>query len=447
MTHLSIPWLELAVFLPLLGAVVVGLMRDPARAAAWCLGFTGASLACSVAAGLGYGAAPMEGRFLRLDSLSAPLVPLVALIHFLTALATARTKMTRFSFAWLLAGESLRLAQFACLDPWGLGILLAVGTLPPYFELIRRGRPTRTYGLHMGLFVVFLFAGLAAPEGGWAASLLLVAVLLRSGTFPAHVWVVDLFENCSFGTALLYVTPVAGMYAAVRLVLPTAPDWVLGGIGAASLLTAVYSAGMAVVQQDGRRFFAHLFLSFTSLVLVGLELHTVVSLTGSLALWGSVAVSAAGLGLTVRALEARYGRLSLTDFRGLYAQSPSLAGCFLITGLACVGFPGTAGFLAAELLVDGAVGVNSLVGVAVLAATALNGVAILRAYLILFAGGHHTSGVSLGITPRERTAVLVLTGLILGGGLVPQPFIDSRYRAAEALLQSRAAPSPPGAAG
>ena len=49
------------------------------------------------------------------------------------------------------------------------------------------------------------------------------------------------------------------------------------------------------------------------------------------------------------------GRLSLADFHGLYDHSPALAVCFLVTGLASVGFPGTLGFVATELLVDGAV--------------------------------------------------------------------------------------------
>jgi NADH-quinone oxidoreductase subunit M len=70
---------------------------------------------------------------------------------------------------------------------------------------------------------------------------------------------------------------LSGVYAAIRLVLPIAPDWVLRSIGVVSLFTAVYASGMAVIQRDERRFFAHLFLSYASLVLVGLELHTELS--------------------------------------------------------------------------------------------------------------------------------------------------------------------------
>jgi NADH-quinone oxidoreductase subunit M len=294
--------------------------------------------------------------------------------------------------------------------------------------------------------VVVLFAvGWALVEGdraaGRSSSLacvpLLLAVLIRSGTVPAHLWVADLFEKALFSTAVLYVTPIVGMYAAVRLVLPVCPDWVLHGIGFFSLLTAAYAAGMSLVQREPRRFFAYLFLSHASIILVGLELHTAKSLTGALALWYSVALSLAGLGLTLRSMEARWGRLKLTRFHGLYEQSPALAVCFLITGLASVGFPGTMGYVATEMLVDGAVGVNLGVGLVVVTATALNGIAVLRVYFLIFTGTRHASGVSLGITARERYAVLTLAALLLGGGLVPQSWLASRHRAAEVLLELR----------
>ena len=178
---------------------------------------------------------------------------------------------------------------------------------------------------------------------------------------------------------------------------------------------------MATIQRETRRFFAHLFLSHASLVLVGLELHTELSLTGSLCLWFSVILSLGGFGLTLRALEARFGRLSLTDYHGLYEHSPALAVCFLLTGLASVGFPGTLGFISTELLVDSAVEVNPYVGIVVVAAAALNGIAVVRAYFLLFTGARHVSTVSLGIGLRERIAVLTLSALILGGGLFPQP--------------------------
>jgi NADH-quinone oxidoreductase subunit M len=95
-----------------------------------------------------------------------------------------------------------------------------------------------------------------------------------------------------------------------------------------------------------------------------------------------------------------------------------------------VGFPGTLGFVGTELLVDGAIGANSAIGVTMVIVAAVNGIAVVRAYFLLFAGNRHVSSVSLAITLRERVAVLTLAALILGGGLMPQPGVESRFEAA-----------------
>ena len=436
MNLLSLPWAEICVALPLLGAVVVGLLRDPRAAGRWTLGTSLLVFVCSFLPWIAWQSGEPGGSLFAVDALSAPLLPLVALLHLLTILATARVKLNRMSLGGHLGGEAVRLGLLAVAPsaPWLVVVFLALGIVPPWLELRQREKPTRVYLLHMGLFVVLLGAGWGAIELGATVPgsiLLLFAVLVRSGTVPGHLWVADLFENATFGTALLFVAPLPGVYAALRLVLPVAPDWVLQWIGVVSLVTAVYAAGLAAVQTDARRFFAYLFLSHASFVLVGLELHTSVSLTGALGLWVSVVLSLGGLGLTVRAVEARFGRLSLAGYRGLYEQSPALAVCFLLTGLGSVGFPGTLGFVAAEVLIDGAIVASPLIGVGLAAAAALNGVAVVRAYLLIFTGARHTSPLPLGITVRERVAVLTLAALIVGGGLIPQPGLAVCQRAAE----------------
>ncbi|HEY2252895.1 MAG TPA: proton-conducting transporter membrane subunit [Planctomycetaceae bacterium] len=462
MNILQFPWLEWAIGVAVVGSAAVAQIREPNRAYRWGLAFTGVSLACALLACLAfYLGTPTEAialyslqprlfgrQIFQLDELSAPLVPAVTLLHFLMALATARTHMRRFSFSWSLAASAIRLATFSCDTPWVLIGLLAIATVPPYVELVNRRRPTGVYVLHMILFVALLILGWAAVDTAWSMTsgraqvgtiLLMAAILVRCGTVPVHCWVTDWFEHASLGIAILYVVPLSGVYAAVRLVLPIAPEWALHGIGLISLVTAVYAAGMATVQREARRFYAHLFLSHASLVLVGLELQTPLSLTASLCLWFSVLLSLGGFGLALRALEARFGRLSLVNYHGLYGHSPTLAVCFLLTGLACVGFPATIGFISTELLVDSAVEVSPLVGMGVLAAAALNGIAVVRAYLLLFTGARHMSTVSLEMGLRERLAVLTLAALILGGGLFPQLGVSSRHLAVERVLDQRRA--------
>jgi NADH-quinone oxidoreductase subunit M len=267
--------------------------------------------------------------------------------------------------------------------------------------------------------------------------LLTIAALLRSGIFPLHCWMTDLFEKATFGTALLFVAPMTGAYAVMRLVLPIAPDWALQSIAIVSLFTAVYAGGMALVQHEARRFYCYLFLSHSSLVLVGMELVTPIGVTGALLVWLSVGLSLAGFGLTLRCIESRIGRVSLDEYHGLYDHTPTLGSLFLVTGLASIGFPGTVGFVGAELLIEGAVTVYPYVGMAVVIAATLNGIAILQAYFRVFTGARYIASIPLRVRTPERIAVLIFAALILGGGLFPQPGVSSRYHAAVALIQQR----------
>lgn len=462
MTTSFIPWIELAVLLPLIGAIWVRYLRDPDTARLHSLWFSGFALLCSCAAWLSLPAvhtaamareqwdrigAILGNDLLVIDEFSAPLLPLAALLFLLMELATLRTKVRRFSFSSVLVRESILLATFATKQPWVIAILLAVGTIPPWLELRSRKKPTRVYVLHMSLFIGLLFAGLtlqtfAGHSQFWhtlAALLLLMAILVRSGIVPLHCWMTDLFEHASFGTALLFVTPMVGAYAAVRLVLPIAPDWIMRSLALLSLVTAVYAAAMALVQHEARRFYCYVFLSHSSLVFVGMEVANRLGLTGALCVWISVGLSLAGFGLTLRSVEARRGRLSLDQFHGLYEHMPMLAILFLVTGLGSIGFPGTLGFVGTELLIEGTVEIYPQVGMAIVMAGALNGLAILNAYFRVFTGTRHFSSIDLRMRWPEQVAMLTFTILILGGGLFPQPGVESRYEAAVKLMEHREA--------
>ncbi len=459
MIELHLPWLEIAILAPLIGALLTLAACDPENARRRALAASGLALLCAFGAWQDFNTlhvfeahdhwdllSPLIGsEMVVIDELSAPRLPLAALLYFLVVLATLRTKVRRFPFGWTLVSETLLLAMLSCRQPWAVIVLLAAQAIPPYLELRARARPTRVFVTHMLACVGLLVASWAmiessGPEAShsvWVIGMLIAAVLIRSGSVPVHCWMTDLFEHATFGTALLYVTPMAGAYAAIRLVLPVAPDWALRTIALLSLVTAVYAAGMSLVQREARRFFCYLFLSHASLVLVGLEIATPIGLTGALCVWLSVGMSLAGFGLTLRALETRTGRMSLVEYHGLYEHMPNLAAFFLLTGLSSIGFPGTVGFLGGELLVEGVVQIYPVVGALVVLAAALNGIAILRAYFRLFTGAEHTATISLRGRWPKMAGFLVLSTLILGGGLFPQPGVASRYHAACEIIDRR----------
>lgn len=456
-----LPWLELSILVPLTGAGAAWWIADRDRAKTVTVVVCLLALLCTIGAWFEFsGLIPPEASgpwsisrafggepLLVMDELSAPLLPLAALLYLTTLLMTPRTKIPRMPFGLTLLSEALLLAMLGSRQPWLIIGLLGLATIPPWIELRKRHANTRIYTIHMATLILLMTVGQFLLESDATAKvpsaigigLLTLGALIRSGIFPLHCWMVDLFEKSTFGTALLFVTPMAGAYAVMRLVFPIAPSWVLGSIAVLSLVTAVYASGMSLIQHDSRRFFCYLFLSHSSLVLVGLEMATPVGLAGGLCVWLSVGISLLGFGLALRSVEARTGRLALDGFHGLFEHTPFLAGMFLLTGLASIGFPGTIGFIGMELLSQGALQAYPVIGVAVVIAAALNGIAVVQAYFHVFTGTRHTASISMGSRTTERFAILAMVVLIIGGGLVPQPGVDSRYHAARALLTHRSA--------
>lgn len=459
MQGLHFPWMELTILLPLLGALLLQFSVSTDKALKTATIISALTFVCSCAELLdflatgayeAYDDLPWIGWLINkqvfvVDELSEFLLPLGSLIYLVTILSTLRTKAPRFSLKYTLISEAIMLGIFSCRSSWILVVLLILSVIPVYLELKQRKRCTRVYTIHMGVFIVLLVVGfwwlqhvdITTSAAIIPGALLTGAALLRSGICPFHLWITDLFEKASFGTAILASTPLIGAYAAMRLVLPIAPSWALQSIAILSLVTAVYAAGMGLVQREARRMFCFILLSQSSLVLVGLELVRPIGLTGALCLWLSVGLSLTGFGIVLRCVEARLSRVSLIVYHGLYRQMPMLATFFLLTGLASIGFPFTAGFVGMELLVEGAVDVYPQVGTLVVITAALNGISILSAYFHIFTGRESHQAVPMNARTSEKIAVWSISVLLLVGGIVPQPLVASRYHAAKVLASDR----------
>jgi NADH-quinone oxidoreductase subunit M len=263
---------------------------------------------------------------------------------------------------------------------------------------------------------------------------------VRKGIVPFHAWVPEVFDHGRLGPAILFNAPQVGAYITVVLIVPRASPETLRVIALLALGTAVYGAALALVQSSARRACGYLFMSQSALVMAGLDCTSETALVGGLVVWLSAGLGFAGLARSVLVLEARRGRLDLTTYHGGYERMPVLAISFLAMGLACAGFPGTLGFIGQELLVDGAVDVFPVVGFAVVIASALTGLAVLRMYFSLFCGRAEVSAhasLRLGLKPREAWTFVALVITLIGFGLAPRLLVDSRFDASDAILRLR----------
>src|SRR6516162_4016266 len=174
--------------------------------------------------------------------------------------------------------------------------------------------------------------------------------------------------------------------------------------------------------------------------MAGLDCTSASALSGGLLVWLSAGLAFAGLARAVLVLEARRGRLNLTTYHGGYERMSVLAVSFLAMRLACTGFPGTLGFVGQELLVSGAVDAFPVMGFAIVIASALTGLAVLRMYFSLFCGRrdvHRHVGVQVGWTRREAWTFVALVSVLVAFGSAPRPLVASRSAASDDMLRLR----------
>jgi NADH-quinone oxidoreductase subunit M len=395
--------------------------------------------------------APGGEDVIRVDTLSGALLPFAAGLWLLTVAVTPRAALDRRGLRRTALATLLTVASFLTESAVVL-LLLSLASVGTFLSALgdqAHQYQRRVVAVYLGASTLLFGVGVALLVGPGVRSatietvamwLIVVAALVRKGIVPFHAWVPEVFDHGRLGPAILFNAPQVGAYMTVVLIVPRASPEMLRTIALLALGTAVYGAALALVQRSARRACGYLFMSQSALVMAGLDCTSVTALAGGLLVWLSAGLAFAGLARCVLVLEARRGRLDLTSYHGGYDRMPLLAISFLAMGLACTGFPGTLGFIGQELLVDGAVDVFPVMGFAVVIASALTGLAVLRMYFSLFCGRPdvlaHPS-LRLGLRPREAWTFVALVIALIGLGLAPRPLADSRFDASDKILRLR----------
>jgi len=387
----------------------------------------------------------------RIDALSSVLLPFAAGLWLLTVAVTPRAALDRRGLRRTALATLITLASFLTESAVVLWLLSAASVwtfLSALSDPAHRnqrhivwtylGGSTLIFGIGIALLIgPGVTNARMETVGMW---LIVISALVRKGILPFHAWVPEVFDHGRLGPAILFSAPQVGAYMTLVLIVPRAAPEMLRVIAILALGTAVYGAALALVQTSARRACGYLFMSQSALVMAGLDCTSVSALAGGLLVWLSAGLAFAGLARCVLVLEARRGRLDLTRYHGGYERMPLLGISFLCMGLACTGFPGTLGFVGQELLVNGAVDAFPVMGFAVVVASALTGLAVVRMYFSLFCGRHDElsySGVELGLAKREEFTFVGIVIALFAFGVAPRPLVDSRFAASVDILRLR----------
>ncbi|NDD62914.1 MAG: hypothetical protein EBZ36_02875, partial [Acidobacteria bacterium] len=236
-----------------------------------------------------------------------------------------------------------------------------------------------------------------------------------------------------------------GAFLIARIAIPAFPEIasaalpLLGDLG---LLTAGYTAILAISERHPRRLLALLTISQSSFLVAGLESTNPDAIAGALVHWQVVVVATSILTAVYTSLEARLTRpIDGREYLGLGKGAPRLAVFFLIGGLALVGLPLTLGFPAEDLLLHGTLETHPHLGIILPIVTALNAFNLMRLFTSLFLGqaGGPAGRAALTITdalPRERWVLTLAILFLIVGGLYPGIFVHLPERAAKNLIRS-----------
>jgi NADH-quinone oxidoreductase subunit M len=403
---------------------------------------------------------------MAVDGLNAVLLPMTAALALGALLSAPRSDLRGDTAARILVAEGTLLGAFLSLD-LGMMSVFWLGSLLPLWQDTRRSasRPLHrvmtlalatTAAALLAAVVGMLAAGssldlittarAATPAPAWVGGLLLFAGLLRMGIVPVHLWLTAAAAYAPGHAAMLATLTPLGSFALVRAVMPLFPDLFAGASAGLIFLggaTALYGALLAVGQHDLRRVIGSFWVSQMGLVLTGLATLDAAGVAGALLQSMSTTVEVGGLMLIALEVEARAGTTDMRRLGGLVGRAPRMATAFLLLSAAAVGFPGTISFVAEDLAIQGLLEHHKFVAAILLIVTAINGIALFKAFKQTFLGppSPHDGPVRSFVDLRgwEHLVAVAMMGTLLVGGFMPQPLLAVRTGVVDMLGRISAA--------
>jgi len=277
----------------------------------------------------------------------------------------------------------------------------------------------------------------------WIFFLLFYGLAVRIPLFPLHGWLPLAIEHGTIAVApILLLGLKTGIYGILRFVYPLLPEAVLEWqifLLVLAIAGILYAALLAMMQENLRRLLAYAVISHTGIVMIGLLSLNPLAFQGSTLLTINFGLAIAGLFFMTGLIYQCTGTTRLPQLGGLFDHMPVVGMAFLIAGLAIVGMPGTPGFDAAHLVMEGSI---ESFGTLVTIGSALGNVMaagfLLWAFQRVFLSQPENANLQIKTTTTLNTEILIAGIIIvalLGLGFFTELWLDLIDNSLEPLNQ------------
>ena len=394
--------LTLAIFLPIVGAIVIALFLNGKNARTLALITTLAELALTSYIFLLYdkekggyqlvdkfeGWIPFDtfrvDYFLGIDGLSAPLVLLTGILGIVAVFASWSVSVRmKEHFMWLLVLQGAVIGVFTSLDFFLFFLFWELELIPMFFLISIWGTGRKEYSAMK--FIIFTILGSAflligilslyfstntfdmtlLPDKIAGANLIMPASVLffltiigfaiKLPVFPFHPWLPDAHTDAPTAASVMLagVLLKMGGYGMFRVSASMFPEqivdysWLLATLG---LINILYGAAITIRQTDLKRLIAYSSVSHMGFVLLGIAAAkggtAELGMNGAALQMFTHGTITGLLFLTVGFIYEKAHTRYIPDLGGLANRMPFLAAGLLVAGLASLGLPGTSGFVA-----------------------------------------------------------------------------------------------------
>jgi NADH-quinone oxidoreductase subunit M len=263
--------------------------------------------------------------------------------------------------------------------------------------------------------------------------LLFFGFAIRMPLFPFHGWLPLLAEHGTVASGAIFMVGLKlGIYAVIRFILPMVPgvaeQWA-GFVLTLSLISIFYGALLALMQINIRRLLAFAVVSHTGMLVIGIFCFNEYGLEGSLLLSIAYGLATAGMLFSVGLIYERTRTAFIPRLGGLFDTNSTIALLFLISALSTMVMPGTPGYDAAHLLIEGVIEEDGwLIAIAILIGNVLAAAFLLRAFQQVFIATpkrvHQPYGSTHHPVLKERIIAVAICGLLIVTGFYTTPWLN-----------------------